>query len=112
MRFFLCLAGLGSPVGAIDAVHKYMEPAMPAMSKPYVRPPPGSTVTALRRTGLLAAASRLVSRKRLLALLPVALTAAVVQYPDVMERVLLHTICFIGSLIGFGPQSGGRPGRA
>ena len=27
------------------------------------------------------------------------MTAAVVQYPDVMERVLLHAICFIGSLL-------------
>ena len=82
---------------AIDAVHKHMEPAMPYPSKPYVRHPLGAQA-AVGGTGLLAAAGRLVTRRRLLALLPVAVGTAIVTQPTLMERLLLHFICFIGSL--------------
>ena len=70
---------------------------MPYPSKPYVRHPLGAQA-AVGGTGLLAAAGRLVTRRRLLALLPVAVGTAIVTQPTLMERLLLHIICFIGSL--------------
>ncbi|KAL1507050.1 hypothetical protein AB1Y20_007912 [Prymnesium parvum] len=82
---------------AIDAVHKHMEPAPPYPTKPFVRHPLGASA-AVRSTGLLAAAARVVRGKGLMVLLPVTIGAAVVTNPEMAERVLLHLICFIGSL--------------
>ena len=92
----LVLLALACPAASIDAVHKHMEPPPPYPTKPYVRHPLG--VTAVRGTGLLAAAGRLVNRKSMLALVPVAVGAAIVTQPSMMERLLVHLICFIGSL--------------
>lgn len=100
-RLALCLSlsilaqpAIAMPSG-VDSVHAHMEPPPPYPKRPFVRHPLGAQ---LQGSGLIAAAGRLVTRKRLLALLPAAIVTASFTYPGAMERLLLHVICIIGSL--------------
>ena len=71
--------------GGVDSVHRLMEPAHPVPKAPRLKSPvspPG-----------------LVTARGLVLLMPAALAAMAVGAPDMLARLLLQVICFIGSLI-------------
>ena len=81
---------------ALDAVHANMEAASKRPKPPRLRSPFGSTV---KGGGLVGIIARVASPKRAIALLPAMLLAMAAFFPEQLARLLIHAVCFIGSLL-------------
>ena len=78
-----------------DPVHRLMEPPPSKTQLPRVSSP---VVSSMKRAGLAGALGQLVSLRSTLLLLPAALAGLAVVNPELMSRLALHVLCFIGSL--------------
>lgn len=78
-----------------DPVHRLMEPPPPKTQLPRVSSP---VVSSMKRAGVAGLLGRLLSPGGMLLLLPAALAGLAVVNPELMSRLALHVLCFIGSL--------------
>ncbi|KAL3928653.1 MAG: hypothetical protein SGPRY_002298 [Prymnesium sp.] len=89
VALLLLLAGV---CGAVDAVHKHMEPAPPVPARPYVKNPLGLRA-AFQTSGILALATR---RETVVS----ALIGALIFMPQATRtRLMMHFVYFVGSLL-------------
>ena len=109
MRVALAVALLRSTsaVPAVDHVHSLMEPAQPKPRAPRLKSPYGGNPA---DRSALVSLSRLVTPKTTLMVLPAVCVGMAAVCPDVLARLLMHVICFFGSLFepfdGVLPQQG------
>ena len=97
MRVALAVALLRSTsaVPAVDHVHSLMEPAQPKPRAPRLKSPYGGNPA---DRSALVSLSRLVTPKTTLMVLPAVCVGMAAVCPDVLARLLMHVICFFGSL--------------
>lgn len=74
----------------VDSVHRHMEPAMDLPRSPRLRSP-------LPQGGLSGALA--LTPQRAAVLLPAAIGGMAIACPDLLAKVLVQLICFIGSLL-------------
>ena len=84
---------------AVDSVHRLMEPALSGPRAPRLRRPyPGGSIQG-QREGVLTSIGRLVRPQTALVMLPAGAIALALAAPEVLARLLVQLICFIGSLL-------------
>lgn len=84
---------------AIDSAHALMEPPPDPQPRPYVRPPAGSAVAAVLGSGMYRKLVALSRPRSAFALTVAVLLLTCLASPSTASALLLHTICFIGSLV-------------
>lgn len=85
----LAACASGAPV---DSVHSLMEPATVALPVPFVNNP------IARKSGLVGAMQLVAAPRRAVVLIPAAVGAMALTCPDLLARLLVQLICFVGSL--------------
>uniref|UniRef100_A0A7S2G2I5 Uncharacterized protein n=1 Tax=Haptolina brevifila TaxID=156173 RepID=A0A7S2G2I5_9EUKA len=88
-RWVAVLLVASAACAPIDSVHSLMEPAPPMPKKPWVRRPVIDGKPAARLA---------ISPRNAMLLLPAAVGAMSVACPDLLTRLLVQLICFVGSL--------------
>ena len=93
---------------SVDRSHAFMEPAQPKPRSPRLKSPYGGGTDG--HSGVMVSLSRLVTPQRTLIMLPAVWAAMVMLRPDLLARLLLQLICYLGSLFepfdGLLPQHG------
>jgi hypothetical protein len=84
---------------SIDSAHALMEPPPEHQPRPYVRPPAGSAVAAVLGSGMYRKLVALSRPRSALTLVAAVLLLTCLASPSTASALLLHIICFIGSLV-------------
>lgn len=84
---------------AIDPAHALMEPPPDPQPRPYVRPPAGSAVAGVVGSGMYRRLVALSRPQSALTLVVAAVLLTCLVSPSTASAMLLHVICFIGSLV-------------
>ena len=87
----ICSGVIAAP--SVDSVHKLMEPAAPRERKPRIHNP-----IVGKPAGVMAAVQMVASPKRAIMLLPAVMCTMAVASPDLLTRILVQLMCYLGSL--------------